>query len=315
MQERNLPVKSLKLLASARSAGKHVRVGENDFTIEETMPDSFAGADFCFISATTEVSREMGPIAAQAGAIVIDDSSAFRMDADVPLVVPEVNADDLASHKGIISIPNCSTTPLVMALTPLHKVNPVRRVIADTYQSVSGTGTRAVDELKEQADAVLRGGRAKPDVYPHQIAFNVLPHIDSFLENGYSKEEWKMVQETRKIMHEPGLPLSATCVRVPVMISHSEAVHVEFTEPMAVHEARHLLMQMPGVCVQDEPNAGVYPLPVGAAGRDEVFVGRLRQDASHANSLVMWLTCDNLRKGAALNAIQIAETLIERDLV
>lgn len=315
MQERNLPVKSLRLLASARSAGKHIRVGENDFTIEEATPNSFTGADFCFISATTEVSREMGPVAARAGAIVIDDSSAFRMEADVPLVVPEVNADDLASHKGIISIPNCSTTPLVMALTPLHKVNPVKRVIADTYQSVSGTGTRAVDELKEQAGAVLRGENAEADVYPHQIAFNVLPHIDSFLENGYSKEEWKMVQETRKIMHEPDLPLSATCVRVPVMVSHSEAVHVELTEPMDVNEARRLLAQMPGMCVQDEPNDAVYPLPVEAAGRDEVFVGRLRRDASHPNSLAMWLTSDNLRKGAALNAIQIAETLIERNLV
>lgn len=315
MQERRFPVKSLRLLASARSAGKSMRVGESDLTIEEATPESLAGADFCFISATTEVSREMGPLAAQAGAIVIDDSSAFRLDPDVPLVIPEVNADDLESHKGIISIPNCSTTPLVMALYPLHKVNPVVRVVADTYQSVSGTGTRAVEELKVQAQAVLRGDPTEVEVYPHQIAFNVLPHIDSFLENGYTKEEWKMVQETRKIMHEPDLPVSATCVRVPVMISHSEAVHVEFREPIEPEEARRLLAQMPGICLSDDPDAAVYPLPLTAAGRDEVFVGRLRRDASHPNSLAMWLSSDNLRKGAALNAIQISETLIKRNLV
>jgi aspartate-semialdehyde dehydrogenase len=237
------------------------------------------------------------------------------MEPEVPLVVPEVNGDDLEQHRGVIAIPNCSTTPIVLALWPIHKVNPIRRVIADTYQSVSGTGARAVTELREQTQAVLEGKNVAPHVYPHQIAFNLLPEIDVFMDNGYTKEEWKMVQESRKIMHEPDLAISATCVRVPVFIGHSAGVHVELTRPMGVDEVRSLLQETAGITVQDEGSISLYPQPWTAAGRDDVFVGRLRQDASHPNGIAMWVVSDNLRKGAALNSIQIAEELIARNLV
>jgi aspartate-semialdehyde dehydrogenase len=254
-------------------------------------------------------------VAKRAGAVVIDDSSAYRMDPDVPLVVPEVNGDDLAGHKGIIAIPNCSTTPLVMVLHALNQVNRVVRVIADTYQSVSGTGTAAVHELMEQTQRVLSHEPVTPHVYPHQIAFNLLPHIDSFLDNGYTKEEWKMVQESRKILHQPDLSLSATCVRVPVMISHSESVHVELERPMDPDDVREVLARFPGIAVQDDPSVDLYPMPWTAAGRDEVFVGRIRQDASLPNGIALWIVSDNLRKGAATNAIQIAEELLARNLI
>jgi aspartate-semialdehyde dehydrogenase len=315
LAQRKFPVGELRLLATSRSAGRKIVVGDREITVEETTNDSFAGADFVFVSASGQASREYCPIAAQAGAIAIDDSSAWRMDPKVPLVVPEVNADDLEKHQGIISIPNCSTTPVVMCLWPIHKVNPVKRVIADTYQSVSGTGKAAVDELVTQSKLVLEGKDAAPHVYPHQIAFNLLPHIDVFMDSGYTKEEWKMIHETRKIMHDETIAMSATCVRVPVMISHSCAVHVELTHPMDPDEARDILAESPGVTVQDDPSISLYPLPWLAAGEDDVFVGRIRQDASHPNSLAMWISSDNLRKGAALNAIQIAEELVKRGLV
>ena len=315
LTDRKFPVGELRLLATSRSAGKKVVVGEREFTVEETTNDSFAGADFVFVSASGAASRQYCPIAAEVGAVAIDDSSAWRMDPRVPLVVPEVNADDVAMHQGIISIPNCSTTPVVMCLWPIHKVNPVKRIIADTYQSVSGTGKAAVDELVTQSKLVLEGKQAAPHVYPHQIAFNLLPQIDVFMDSGYTKEEWKMIVETRKIMHDETIAMSATCVRVPVMISHSCAVHVELTHPMDPDEARDILAEAPGVTVQDDPSISLYPLPWLAAGEDDVFVGRIRQDASHPNSLAMWISSDNLRKGAALNAIQIAEELVKRDLV
>ena len=253
----------------------------------------------------------MAPVAVESGAMVIDDSSAFRMEPKVPLVVPEVNADDLAQHRGIVSIPNCSTTPLAMVLKAIGEVNPVRRAIVDTYQSVSGTGAAAVEELRTQ----LERPTAKAEVYPHQIAFNLLPHIEPFLDNGYTKEEWKMVQETRKILHDPGLAISATCVRVPVNICHSEAVHVELAEPMSPGEVRDVLSSFPGIRVLDEPSRNQYPMPINAAGKDDVFVGRIRQDASHPRGVAMWLVSDNLRKGAALNAIQIAEEVLNRELL
>jgi aspartate-semialdehyde dehydrogenase len=312
---RHFPFKSLRLTATARSAGRRLLVGEREIEVEETNNGVFDGADFVFISATGDASRQYCPIAAKAGAVVIDDSSAFRMEPNVPLVVPEVNGDDIDQHEGIISIPNCSTTPLVLALWPLHRVNPVQRVIVDTYQSVSGTGRAAVEELNIQSKQILDGKSTVPHVYPHQIAFNLLPEIDVFMDNGYTKEEWKMVQETRKIMHEPGLLVSATCVRVPVMVSHSEAVHVELSRPMSPDDVREVLSQAPGVAVQDEPSVSLYPQPWAAAGRDETFVGRIRQDASHPNGIAFWLVSDNLRKGAALNAIQIAEEVIARNLV
>jgi len=313
--ERAFPLKSLKLLATERSAGKRIPFGEGEIVVEATNADSFKGADFVFVSASSAASKEYCPAARDAGAIAIDDSSVWRQDPDVPLVVPEVNPDDVDWHKGILAIPNCSTTPLVMCLWPLHKLNRVKRVIADTYQSVAGTGTSAVGELDQQSRAWASGSDIRHEVYPQQIAFNVLPHIDSFRDDGYTKEEWKMMAETRKIMHEPALPLSATCVRVPVFLSHCVAAHVEFERPITPQEVRDVLRDMPGVVVQDDPARAVYPTPLDAAGKDPVYVGRIRQDSSNPNGIAMWIASDNIRKGAALNAIQIAETMIARGLV
>jgi aspartate-semialdehyde dehydrogenase len=315
MTARRFPVGELKLLATSRSAGKKLLVGEREFEVQETNRQSFEGCHLAFISATSNASRDYCPVAAKAGAIAIDDSSVFRMDPNVPLVVPEINADDVADHKGIIAIPNCTTTPLVMCLWPLHRVNPIKRVICDTYQSVSGTGAAAVQELDTQARRILDGGETVPHVYPHQIAFNLLPEVDAFRDDGYTKEEWKIAVETRKIMHDESIAISATCVRVPVFVSHSEAVHVEFSRPIPPDEVRDVLSQAPGVVVQDDPSVSLYPHPWAAAGQDPVYVGRIRQDTSHPNGIAFWLAGDNLRKGAALNAIQIAEELVERDLV
>ena len=313
--ERRFPLKGLKLLATERSAGRRIRFGEGDIVVEATTHASFAGADFVFISASGAASREYAPVARDAGAIVIDDSSVWRQEPDVPLVVPEVNAGDVAHHKGILAIPNCSTTPLVMCLWPLHQRNRVVRVVADTYQSVAGTGSAAVAELEEQSRAWAEGRQSLPHAYPHQIAFNLLPHIDTFMDSGYTKEEWKMMAETRKIMHEPELALSATCVRVPVFVSHSVAAHVEFERPFDPDSAREILREAPGVVVQDDPGVDLYPMPRSAAGHDPVYVGRIRQDMSQPNGLAMWIASDNLRKGAALNAIQIAEEMVSRGLV
>ena len=316
LEERRFPLERLRLCASSGSIGKRISVDGDELEVEETRPEIFRDADFVFISASGDVSRQLAPLAVEAGALVIDDSSAFRMDPQVPLVVPEINADDLAGHRGLTAIPNCSTIPLVMTLYPLHRVNPIKRIIVDTYQSVSGTGGGAMAELREQSHALLEGGEVPaPQVYPHRIAFNILPHVEPFLDNGYTKEEWKMVEETRKIMHAPEIAISATCVRVPVYISHSEAVHVEFQRPMSPQEARELLTAFPGVSVIDDPGANRYPLPLEAEGKDDVFVGRIRQDASNPNGLAMWIVSDNLRKGAALNAMQIAEEVLRRNLL
>ncbi|MFC1935423.1 aspartate-semialdehyde dehydrogenase [Chloroflexota bacterium] len=316
LEERRFPVERLRLCASPRSVGKRLTVNGAEVEVEATTPEVFQGADFAFISVSSSLSRQLAPVAARAGALAIDDSSAFRMNPDVPLVVPEINAEDLEQHRGIVAIPNCSTTQMVMALYPLHRVNPIRRVIVDTYQSVSGTGGAAMQELREQTRTLLLdSGQVSPSVYPHQIAFNLLPHIEPFMDNGYTREEWKMLEETRKIMHTPDIAVSATCVRVPVYVSHSEAVHVEFERPMSPGEAREFLATFPGVAVVDEPKANMYPLPWQAEGRDEVFVGRIRWDASNPNGLAMWVVSDNLRKGAALNAIQIAEEVLKRDLL
>ena len=261
------------------------------------------------------MSRKLAPLAAENGTVAIDDSSAFRMEPHVPLVVPEVNGDDLNHHKGIVSIPNCTTTPLVMALKPLHEKNPVKRVIAATYQSVTGTGAAAAQELRDQSRAVLDGEQASAHVYPHQIAFSVLPHVEPFWDNGYTNEEMKMQNEARKIMHSPDLRVSSTCVRVPVVVSHSEAVNVEFSDAISPGEVREILADAPGVRVVDDPQSNVYPMPIQAEGKDDVFVGRIRSDLALDNGIAMWLSCDNLRKGAALNAIQIAEEMLERDLL
>ncbi|TAK30011.1 MAG: aspartate-semialdehyde dehydrogenase [Chloroflexota bacterium] len=312
LDQRHFPVASIHLFASDKSAGKSVTVRQQKLTVQETSEDSFKGLDLVFFSAGTDVSKHFAPFAARAGAVVVDNSAAFRMDPDTPLVVPEINPEDCEHHHGIIANPNCSTIQMVVVLYPLHKVNPIKRVIVDTYQSVSGTGLPAVEELKSTSRAVLDGKPAEPHVYPHQIAFNMLPEIDVFMENGYTKEEWKMVTETRKIMHAPDIAISATCVRVPSLIGHSEAVHVEFTRPMSPGEARRILTEAPGVKVQDEPTAHVYPMPWTAAGQDDTFVGRIREDASHPNGLAMWICADNVRKGAALNGLQIAEAMMER---
>ncbi len=311
MEQRKFPLTSLHLYATKRSAGKRLRYNGDSHEVRETTPDAFNGMDIAFISASSEASRRYCPMAAQAGAVAIDDSSVFRQAPDVPLVVPEVNSDDLKFHKGIVSTPNCTTVPMVLALAPLHRVNPIKRIVVSTYQSVSGAGSAAMDELTNEAKDILEGRKAIPHIFPHPIAFNIIPGVDVFMDSGYSKEEWKMSEEFKKIMHAPTIGVSATCVRVPVYIAHSEAVHVEFTRPMQAEEARRLLSEMPGVKLMDEPSINLYPHPRAVAGTDEVCVGRIRQDVSHPCGLAMWIVADNLRKGAALNAIQIAEALIK----
>ncbi len=310
--QRHFPVNSLQLFASDRSAGRNITVNDEEIVVKETTQHSFEGVDIALFSAGSDISHHFSPIAARAGAVVIDNSAAFRMDPDVPLVVPEINPGDIKEHKGIIANPNCSTIQMVVALYPLHQVNPIKRIVVDTYQSVSGTGSAAMEELSEQARQVLEGHTIVPHVYPHQIAFNILPEIDLFLDNGYTKEEWKMVEESRKIMHAPDIAISATCARVPVFIGHSEAVHVEFSEPMSPDTARRILAEAPGVKVLDDVNISLYPQPWSAAGSDDVFVGRIRKDSSLDCGLAMWVVSDNLRKGAALNAVQIAEAMVER---
>jgi aspartate-semialdehyde dehydrogenase len=313
LEQRDFPMQSIELLASDRSAGKKLFVNHRETVVNETTPASFKDVDIALFSAGAEISRYFSPIAAQTGAVVVDNSAAFRMDPKVPLVVPEVNPEDIQWHKGIIANPNCSTIQLVVALHPLYKVNPIKRIVAVTYQAVSGTGSAAVEELTEQAKQVLEGQTTVPHVYPHQIAFNILPEIDVFLDNDYTKEEWKMVEETRKIMHAPDIAISALCARVPVFIGHSEALHIEFSQLMSPDDAQRILAQAPGVKVLDDPTISLYPQPWSAAGTDEVLVGRIHRDASHPNGLIMWIVADNIRKGAALNAVQIAEEMIKRD--
>lgn len=312
LEQRHFPMSSVRLYASDRSAGKKLTVNGHEIEVLETSPESFRNIDIALFSAGSEVSRYFSPIAAQTGAVVVDNSAAFRMQPTVPLVVPEINVDDLKWHKGIIANPNCSTIQMVVALYPLHKVNHIKRIVVSTYQSVSGMGLAAMEELTNQSKLVLEGKTPVPHSFPHQIAFNLLPEIDVFLGNGYTKEEWKMVEETRKIMHAPEIAVSATCVRVPVLVGHSEAVNVEFSSPMTPDEARQILSQASGVKVVDDPAVSLYPQPWSVAGSDDVFVGRIRQDASHPNGLVMWVVADNVRKGAALNAVQIAEELVKR---
>ena len=311
LEQRRFPMTSVQLYASDRSHGRKMKFHGEELEVKETTAKSFDGIDIALFSAGADISRQFSPIAAQAGATVIDNSAAFRMEPDVPLVVPEVNPEDIKMHHGIIANPNCSTIQMVVVLYPLHKVNPIKRITVATYQSVSGTGLAAIEELTTQSRLVLEGQKTKPQVYPYQIAFNVLPEIDVFLQNGYTKEEWKMVEETHKIMHAPNIAISATCARVPVRIGHSEAVQVEFSHPMSPEEAKRILSKSPGVKLMDDPATRLYPYPLMVAGQDDVFVGRIRKDASHPNGLVLWIVGDNLRKGAALNAVQIAERLVQ----
>jgi len=315
LEQRNFPVASISLLASDRSAGKKLFFTHQEVEVQEAIPESFRGIDIALFSAGAETSHRLSPLAAKSGAVVIDNSSAFRMDPDVPLVVPEVNPEDIKRHKGIIANPNCSTIQLVVAIYPLHKVNPIQRLTVATYQAVSGTGSAAVEELTTQVKQIMGGQSTIPHVYPHQIAFNILPEIDVFLDNGYTKEEWKMVEESKKIMHADDMAISATCARVPVFTGHSEALHIEFSQPMSPDEARQILAHAPGIKLLDDPTISLYPQPWSATRTDEVFVGRIRKDASHPNGLVMWVVADNLRKGAALNAVQIAEETIKRDWI
>jgi len=313
LEERKFPLASLRLFASKRSAGEVMACQGKEWTVEELLPSSsFAGVDFAFISATDAISKEYGPRLGAAGVVVIDDSAVFRMDAEVPLVVPEVNAAALRSlPRGIVAIPNCTTTPLVMALKPLYEAAGIKRVVVTTFQSVSGTGAAAMDELLEQTRALMAFRDVKAEVYPYQIAFNLLPHIGSFSESGDCSEEVKIVRETRKILDAPKLRVTSTTVRVPVLRCHSEAINVELEKPLAANEARAALAAMPGVLVYDDPVKKLYPMPLDATGKDEVYVGRIREDESITNGLNLWVVSDNLRKGAALNAIQIAECLVQ----
>jgi aspartate-semialdehyde dehydrogenase len=312
LEERNFPLESLRLTASQRAWGKSMTFRGEEITVEEATAKLLAQCDIAFVSANEEISRELGTLAPAQGCVMIDDSGVWRMDPDVPLVVPEINAGDVDGHRGIVSIPNCSTTPLTMVLTPLHRVNPIKRVIVATYQSVAGTGAAAMAELDRQNQDLIAGKPVTTDQYPHQIAYNLLPHIGSLGEDGEFSEEVKMRQETRKIMHAPEIAFSATCVRVPVLISHSEAIHVELERPMSPDEARELMGAFPGVVVVDDLAKASYPMPLDATGRDETFVGRVRRDPSHPNGLAMWVVTDNLRKGAATNAVQIAEEIVKR---
>jgi len=309
LEKRNFPVGKLTLLASARSVGKTLTFRGEEIAITELREDSFAGVNIALFSAGSSISKKFAPFATQAGAVVVDNSSAFRMDPEVPLVVPEINGADVKKHHGIIANPNCTTAITLMALHPLHQEFRVRRIFAASYQAVSGTGAQAIEELRQQTHAVVNGLPVSKSVYPHQIAFNVLPHVDSFLDNGYTKEEMKMQNEGRRIMHHPTFKASVTCVRVPVYRAHSVAVNAEFERPVSLKDARAVLAKAPGLDVVDEPSKAEYPLPLYAAEHDNCQVGRLRLDCALDNGLAFWVAGDQLLKGAALNAVQIAELI------
>jgi len=311
LEKRQFPVGKLTLLASARSVGKKLKFNGQDVTVTELTKDSFAGIDIALFSAGGSISKEFAPIAAKAGCVVIDNSSAFRMDDTVPLVVPEINASDVKNHRGIIANPNCTTAITLIALYPLHQAFGVKRIFASSYQAVSGTGAKAIEELERQVGEVVAGKPVTKEVYPHQIAFNVLPHVDSFLPSGYTKEEMKMENEGRKIMHHPAFRASVTCVRVPVYRAHSIAVSAEFEKPVTVEAARAVLLKAPGLDVVDNPENKEYPLPLYVAEKYNCEVGRLRKDCALDNGLCFWVAGDQLLKGAALNAVQIAEVLLK----
>jgi aspartate-semialdehyde dehydrogenase len=309
MERRNFPVASVKLLASARSAGKTHRFHRQEIAAQTLGINSFEDIDLAFFSAGAAISREFAPIAVQSGAVVIDNSSAFRMQENVPLVIPEINGGDVARHEGIIANPNCTTAITLMALYPLHRKFRVKRIFASSYQAVSGAGALAIEELKQQAKAVVTGKPIEREVFPHQIAFNVIPQVDSFLDSGYTKEEMKMQNEGRRIMHLPSFKASVTCVRVPVFRAHSIAVSAEFQERVTVVEAREAFVSFRGIELRDDPTDNVYPMPLDYAGEDVCAVGRLRIDSALENGLAFWVCGDQLLKGAALNAVQIAELL------
>ena len=308
---RNFPVGTLRLLASSRSVGKRLRFAGEEIPVEELTAGSFAGVEIALFSAGAARSKEFAPAAVKAGAVVVDNSSAFRMDPDVPLVVPEVNPEKVREHKGIVANPNCSTSILAVPLWPLHRAARIVRIVAATYQAASGAGAGAMAELRRQVREIEEGREANVSVLPQQIAFNLFPHVDVFLPNGYTKEEMKLVHETRKIFGDETIRVTATCVRVPILRAHSEAVNIETERKLSAEEARRILAKAPGVCVVDEPERKRYPMPLTASGRDEVLVGRIREDISQPNGLDLFIAGDQLLKGAALNAVQIAELLIK----
>jgi aspartate-semialdehyde dehydrogenase len=311
LEKRDFPVEKLRLFASERSEGKKLKFRGEDITVESMKEDSFKGIDIAIFSAGAARSKTWAPIAAESGCVVVDNSSQGRMDSEVPLVVPEVNPDDIKKHKGIIANPNCSTIQMVVVLKPIHDVAKIKRVVVSTYQAVSGSGQKAMDELMEQTKDILSFKEPRCNVYPHQIAFNLLPHIDTFLSNGYTKEEMKMVNETIKIMGDDNIRVTATTVRVPVFKGHAESLNIETEKKLTANEARAALAGAPGVLVVDAPEKNLYPLPIDVAGKDETYVGRVREDETIECGLNMWIVADNLRKGAALNAVQIAEKLVE----
>lgn len=322
LETRQFPLASLKLLASARSAGNTVQFKGQDIVIEEATPEAFEGVQIALFSAGGSVSKALAPEAAKRGAICVDNTSAFRMDPNVPLVVPEVNPDAMAGHNGIIANPNCSTIQMVAALEPLRARYGLERIIVSTYQAVSGAGAKAIQELNDQTKAIVNGEEVKKEVLPvgslpkkHQIAFNVIPQIDTFLDNGFTNEEMKMVRETKKIFSDESIAVAATCVRIPVVKGHSESVYVELKEDFELEDVRRLLAEAPGIVLQDNPEEQDYPMPAHAAGKIETFVGRLRRDLDNPRGLHMWIVSDNLLKGAAWNAVQIAEELVARNLV
>ena len=311
LEKRNFPVGTLTLLASARSVGKKMKFRGTEIAVQELTADSFKGIDIALFSAGGGISREFAPAAVRAGCVVVDNSSAFRQDPNVPLVVPEINAADVKQHKGIIANPNCTTAITLMALYPLHQTFGVKRIFASSYQAVSGTGAKAIEELERQVGQIVKGQPVTKEVYPHQIAFNVLPHVDSFLPTGYTKEEMKMENEGRKIMHHANFRASVTCVRVPVYRSHSIAVSAEFEKPVSLEAARAVLKKTPGLDVVDEPENKKYPMPLFTSEKYNCEVGRLRLDCALDNGLCFWVSGDQLLKGAALNAVQIAEELVK----
>lgn len=311
LERRQVPVGQLTLLASSRSVGRKLSFRDETVPVRELTPQSFAGIDYALFSAGASISRAMAPAAVKAGCVVVDNSSAFRMDEAVPLVIPEINAEDLKNHHGIIANPNCTTAVALMAIYPLHRAFGVTRVFASSYQAVSGTGAKAIEELQTQVAQIVAGQPVDRNVYPHQIAFNVLPHVDAFLPSGYTKEEMKMENEGRRIMHHPSFRASVTCVRVPVYRAHSVAVSAEFVNPISVETARRVLQSAPGLDVVDDPANNAYPLPLLLAGKDNCAVGRLRKDCAMDNGLCFWVAGDQLLKGAALNAVQILEELIK----
>jgi len=315
LEERSFPVGELTLLASVRSLGKTLPFKGTELPVQELREDSFHGIQVALFSAGGSVSKKFAPLAAAAGCVVIDNSSAFRMDPKVPLIVPEVNPDAVAPHPNIIANPNCSTIQMVVALKPIYDAAGIKRIVVTTFQAVSGTGKRAIEELRQQVAAVVEGREVTREIYPYQIAFNCFPHIGAFLENGYTEEEMKMVNETRKIFRDPEIAVCATTVRIPVLFGHSEAVNIETRTPIGVDEVRALLAKAPGVRVVDDVARARYPIPLEAAGTDDTLVGRIRQDPSAANGLAMWVVADNIRKGAATNAVQIAELLVARGLL